>query len=58
MIRAVAKSYFAAFGGGEKRGGEDTSRSVKGLAAPCNPAYSRSCNSPDIMIGKILSSCV
>src|SRR6266852_4597776 len=42
--RAVAKSYFAACGGREKRGGEDTSRSVKGLAAPCIPAYSRSCN--------------
>ena len=44
--RAVAKSYVAAECGREKGGGEGTSRSVKGLAAPCNPAYSRSCNNP------------
>ncbi len=43
---AVATSYVAAFGGREKGGGEGTSRSVKGLAAPCNPASSRSCNNP------------
>ncbi len=51
--RAVAKSYVAAEGGREKGGGEGTSRSVKGLAAPCLPvpqkgfpASSRSCNNP------------
>src|SRR6266446_5683398 len=45
--RVVAKFFSAAFGGREEGRSEDTSRSVKGLAAPCNPAYSRSCNSPD-----------
>ena len=44
-------AFFAAFGGREMRGGEGTSRSVKGLQAPCLPvpqtgfpASSRPCN--------------
>jgi hypothetical protein len=35
---------------GTLSGGEVSSRSVKGLQAPCNPAYSRSCNSPWAMV--------
>src|SRR5215472_5498627 len=38
--RAVATSFVAACGGRERRGGEDTSRSGRGLAAPCTPAFS------------------
>jgi hypothetical protein len=56
-IRAVAKSLFAAFGGGKGGKGEDTSRSVKGrppLATPLCILYSRLCNSPDLCITKKL----
>src|SRR5215472_17827461 len=38
--RAVATSCVAACGGRERGGGEDTSRSGRGLAAPCTPAFS------------------
>ena len=46
VIRAVARSFFAAFGGregGEKIGGTAPGPPVKGLAALCNPAFRQAC---------------
>src|SRR5436189_3449861 len=46
QARAVAKSFFAAFGGregGERIGGTAPGPPVKGLAALCNPAFRQAC---------------